>query len=171
MDNRRYLIAMFVAIIAGIVCGFWAMLWVFDKYGAAAQVIGPGELFGRETWEVLVNRWFTAPEIWQWEPFYAIVAGCGFSVVLAILRLNFRWWPFHPVGFAVSGSWSMEQLWLCVLVAWVVKVLLLKYGGAKAYKPAVPFFVGLIMGDFMVGSLWNIYGIVMERQVYHFWPY
>ncbi len=171
MDNRRYLIAMFVAIIAGIVCGFWAMLWVFNKYGAAAQVIGPGEHFGRETWEVLVNRWFTAPEIWQWEPFYAIVAGCGFSVVLAILRLNFHWWPFHPVGFAVSGSWSMEQLWLCVLVAWVVKVLLLKYGGAKAYKPVVPFFVGLIMGDFMIGSLWNIYGIVMERQVYHFWPY
>lgn len=170
MDNRRYLIAMFVAILAGIICGFWAMLWVFNKYGAAAQAVGPGEWFGREAWEE-VNAWFTTPEKWQYRPFYAILIGLGFSLVLAVLKLNIRWWPFHPVGFAVSGSWSMEQLWLCILIAWLVKVLLLKYGGAKAYKPAVPLFVGLIMGDFMVGSFWNLYGIVMETQVYHFWPY
>jgi hypothetical protein len=170
MDNRRYLIAMFLAVLAGIICGLWAMLWVFNKYGAAAQAIGPGEWFGREAWE-MVDRWFTTPEIFQRQPFYAILIGLGFSLILAVLRLNFRWWPFHPVGYAVSGSWSMEQLWLCVLVAWLIKVLLLKYGGAKAYKPVVPLFVGLIMGDFMVGSYWNIFGIVTEQQVYHFWPY
>jgi len=170
MDNRRYLIAMFLSIVAGIVCGMWAMLWVFDKYGAAAQCIGPGEWFGREAWEE-VNRWFTVPEKEQLQPTYAILIGLGFSLVLAVLRMNFRWWPFHPVGFAVSGSWSMEQLWLCIFVAWAVKVLVLKYGGAKAYRPIVPLFVGLIMGDFMVGSFWNLYGVIMETEVYHFWPY
>jgi hypothetical protein len=170
MDNLRYLIAMFVAIAAGIVFGLWSMLWVFDKYGAAAGAIGPGEWFGREAWEE-VNRWFTTPEIHQYHPTYAILIGLGFSLFLAVMRMSFRWWPFHPVGYAVSGSWSMEQLWLCVIIAWAIKVILLKYGGAKAYKPIVPLFVGLIMGDFMVGSFWNIYGIVMETKVYHFWPY
>lgn len=170
MDNRRYLIAMGLSIVAGIVCAFWAMLWVFNKYGAAAQAIGPGEWFGREAWEE-VNRWFTTPQLHQLQPTYAILIGLGFSLILAVLRLNFRWWPFHPVGYAVSGSWSMEQLWLCVFIAWAIKALLLKYGGAKAYTPVVPFFVGLIMGDFMVGSCWNLYGIIMETQVYHFWPY
>jgi len=43
------------------------------------------------------------------------------------------------------------------------------YGGVKAYRPAVPFFIGLILGDFMVGAFWNLYGIVMEVQVYRFW--
>ncbi|NIA13688.1 MAG: hypothetical protein GWP08_06365 [Nitrospiraceae bacterium] len=170
MDNRRYLIAMFLSIIFGIVFGMWAMLWVFNKYGAAAGAIGPGEWFGREAWEE-VNRWFTTPEVKQMQPTYAILIGLGFSLVLAVLRMNFRWWPFHPVGYAVSGSWSMEQLWLCVFIAWAIKVLVLKYGGAKAYRPIVPLFVGLIMGDFMIGSFWNIYGIVMETKVYHFWPY
>jgi len=33
----------------------------------------------------------------------------------------------------------------------------------------VPFFIGLILGDFIVGALWNLYGIVMEVQVYRFW--
>jgi hypothetical protein len=170
MDNFRYFIAMWVSILAGIVCAFWAVLWVFDKYGAAAQAIGPGELFGRETWD-FVNMWITMPQIHQLQPMYAILVGLFFSLGLAVMRMNFLWWPFHPVGYAVSGSWSMEQLWLCMIVAWLIKVLLLKYGGAKAYKPVVPFFVGLIIGDFMLGSFWNIYGIVMETTVYHFWPY
>ena len=170
MDNRRSLIAMFLAIMVSIPAAFWAMLWVFDKYGASAQAVGPAEFFGRESWET-INRWFTQPEIWQQKPAAAIGIGFVFSLGLAVMRLVFRWWPFHPVGYAVSGSWSMDQLWLCMMIAWLIKVLLLKYGGAKAYKPAVPFFVGLIMGDFIVGSFWNIYGIIMERQVYHFWPY
>ncbi|HNR35325.1 MAG TPA: hypothetical protein PKO36_09100 [Candidatus Hydrogenedentes bacterium] len=170
LDNRRYLIAMFAAIPVSIVCAFWAMLWVFNKYGAAAQAVGPGEFFGREAWEE-VYRWFTLPEIHQMQPTYAILIGLGVSIVLAVLRMAFHWWPLHPVGFAISGSWGMEQIWLCVMIAWLIKVILLKYGGAKAYKPVVPLFVGLIMGDFMVGSFWNLYGIVMETRVYHFWPY
>lgn len=31
--------------------------------------------------------------------------------------------------------------------------------------------IGLILGDFIMGSLWNLYGIFAETQVYHFWPY
>ena len=170
MDNRRYLVAMGLALALGTVCGFFSMLWVFNKYGASAQALGPGEWFGRETWDK-VNVWFTAPQPHQLEPTYAILVGLATGLGLAALRMNLTWWPFHPVGYAVSGSWSMDQLWLCVMVAWLIKALLLKYGGAKAYKPAIPFFVGLMMGDFMVGSFWQIYGIVMETQVYHFWPY
>jgi Family of unknown function (DUF6785)/Domain of unknown function (DUF6784) len=170
MDYRRYLVAMGLALVAGTICGFFAMLWTFNKYGASAQAIGPGEFFGRETWDS-VNIWFTAPEVHQYQPTYAILIGLATALGLAALRMNLAWWPFHPVGFAVSASWSMEQLWVCVFVAWLVKTILLKYGGAKAYKPAVPFFLGLMMGDFIVGSFWSIYGIVMETQVYHFWPY
>ncbi|HOZ49661.1 MAG TPA: hypothetical protein PLO37_19925 [Candidatus Hydrogenedentes bacterium] len=170
MENGRYLIAMFVAIIAGIICGFGAMLWVFNKYGAAAQAIGPGEFFGREAWDE-VNLWFTAPQVHRHNPVWAIGVGLLFCLGLSALRMNLTWWPFHPVGYAVSGSWSMEQLWLCIFIAWSIKALILKYGGAKAYKPVVPFFIGLILGDFMVGGFWNLYGIIMEVDVYHFWPY
>jgi hypothetical protein len=170
MDYFRYFIAMALSIVLGTLCSFWAMLWVFNKYGAAAQVMGPGEWFGREAWEE-VNTWITLPQIHQYQPTYAILVGLFFSLGLAAMRMNLSWWPFHPVGYAVSGSWSMDQLWACVLVAWVIKVLLLKYGGARAYRPAVPFFLGLIMGDFVVGSFWNLYGIINEVQVYHFWPY
>ncbi|MCX5759347.1 MAG: hypothetical protein NTU83_12730, partial [Candidatus Hydrogenedentes bacterium] len=168
-SHMRYLAAMGIAIPAGIISAFWAMLWLLNKYGAT-QTIGPGEWFGREAW-LEVDRWFTAPETSQMAPTFAILIGLVFSLGLAALRMNFRWWPLHPVGYAISGSWSMDQLWTAIMVAWLIKSLLLKYGGAKAYKPAVPFFVGLIIGEFMVGSFWNLYGVIMEVHTYHFWPY
>jgi hypothetical protein len=170
MDYRRYFYAMLLAVVVGTVTAFLALLWAFDRYGASAQIVGPGEHFGREAWDQ-VHTWIHAPTPHQYQPTYAIAIGTLFSLGLATLRMNLPWWPFHPVGYAISGSWAMDQLWLCVFIAWLIKAVLLKYGGARAYRPAVPFFIGLIMGDFMVGSFWNIYGIVMETQVYHFWPY
>lgn len=169
MSQLRYLVAMALAIIAGTFAAFWAMLWLLDKYGAT-QTLGPGEFFGRETWQE-VDRWFTMPETDQRAPTVAILIGLVFSCILMALRMNLTWWPWHPVGYAISGSWSMDQLWMAVFVGWLIKVLLLRYGGAKAYKPAIPFFMGLIMGEFMMGSFWNLYGVIMETQVYHFWPY
>ena len=65
----------------------------------------------------------------------------------------------------------MDQLWFCVFIAWLLKTILLKHGGPKAYQPAIPIAVGLILGDFIMGRIWNLYGIFAETQVYHFWPY
>ena len=73
------------------------------------------------------------------------------------------------MGFALAGTWSMDRLWVCVLIGWSLKVAVLRYGGVKAYRPAIPFFIGLILGDFIVGALWNLYGIIMEVKVYRFW--
>lgn len=169
MSHRRYMVAMAVAVVFGTVAAWFGVLWVFMKYGGS-HITGIGEYFGRETWEQ-VDRWFTTPERHLWQPLYAMALGLLFSLGLATLRLNLAWWPFHPVGYAVSGSWSMDQLWMCFIVAWAIKVALLKYGGARAYQRATPLFVGAMLGDFTVGSLWNIYGVVAEIDTYHFWPY
>jgi len=169
MNHRRYTGAMVIAVVVGTVVGFWAVLWVFTKYGGSNQS-GIGEWFGRETW-TRVNNWFTAPQAHHWGPSLAIAVGLLFSLGLAVLRMTLAWWPFHPVGYAVSGSWSMDQLWMCFFAAWLTKVLLLKYGGAKAYKPVVRLFMGVILGDFVIGSFWTILGVITEQDVYHFWPY
>ena len=170
LDRFRYTAAMGLALAFGTLCAFFSMLWIFYRAGASAQVVGPGEYFGREAWDE-INIFFTMPEVHQWGPTYAILIGILTSLALAAFRMNLPWWPFHPVGYAVSGSWSMDQMWACVFVAWLIKLLLLRYGGAKAYQPAVPFFIGLMLGDFVVGGFWQLYGIIMQTQVYHFWPY
>ena len=40
-----------------------------------------------------------------------------------------------------------------------------KYGGIKAYRRAVPFFAGLILGQFIVGGTWSILAIAFNIPI------
>jgi vacuolar-type H+-ATPase subunit I/STV1 len=43
----------------------------------------------------------------------------------------------------------------------------LRYFGSKTYRALVPFFVGLILGDFAHGGLWTLVGcLVPNFRVY-----
>ena len=64
----------------------------------------------------------------------------------------------------------MHQLWMCMFIAWTIKLLLLRYGGLRLYRQAVPLFLGLILGECVMGSLWTIIGILLNMQTYAFWP-
>ncbi|MGC8835129.1 MAG: DUF6784 domain-containing protein, partial [Armatimonadota bacterium] len=99
----------------------------------------------------------------------AMGIGFAFTMTLMALRMRFYWWPFHPVGYAVSSSWSLHVMWLPLLIAWALKLLILRYGGLKTYMQWMPLFFGLILGEFVVGSLWTIIGIVFNIPSYGFW--
>jgi hypothetical protein len=47
---------------------------------------------------------------------------------------------------------------MSVFVAWMAKWLLLRYGGMRTYTRALPLFLGLILGDCVMGSIWAIIG-------------
>jgi hypothetical protein len=63
----------------------------------------------------------------------------------------------------------MGKLWACFFVAWAAKAVITRYGGARAYQKALPFFVGLTLGEFVVGSFWCAFGAIMKMPVYQFW--
>ena len=81
------------------------------------------------------------------------VIGGTVTAVLMLLRRRFLWWPLHPLGFV---SWVRDDCWLAIFVAWLIKSVILKYGGVKAYHAARPFFWGLILGQFVAGGIWLI---------------
>ena len=138
----------------------------------SAQILGIPQWLGEETWN-RVHVWMTAPERWTPGPTYAVLVGMLTALGLATLRGTLSWWPFLPAGYAISGGpgASMDILWMSVFIAWLVKLFLLKYGGARNYRASAPFFVGLVLGEFIVGGFWNLYGTLMGVKVYHFWPY
>ncbi len=80
--------------------------------------------------------------------------GAGLMIGLVAASRRFLWWPLHPVGLAVMGIWIMGHIWFSVFVAWLVKVLILKYGGQRAYVRSIPFFLGLILGQCVVALMW-----------------
>jgi hypothetical protein len=63
----------------------------------------------------------------------------------------------------------MNCLWLPIFIAWLVKTVILRYFGFKAFEHAIPFALGLVLGEFLVGSLWTIIGIVLQINTYSFW--
>jgi hypothetical protein len=75
---------------------------------------------------------------------------------LTFIRARFVWWPLHPLGFAISTFFIMNYVWFSVLVAWVIKSVVLKYGGPGLYRTTRPFFLGLIMGQIFVSGMWLI---------------
>jgi hypothetical protein len=128
-------------------------------------VLGPHAIFTNEAYPRLAS-WLQSPPQPQAASANAVGAGFTFTLVLAAARLRFVGFPLHPVGFAVSGSWNMSLLWLPLAIAWLVKLLVLRYGGLRLYRQALPFFLGLMLGDFVSTSLANLLAIGMDWPVY-----
>lgn len=76
--------------------------------------------------------------------FFAL--GMALMVGLIYLRHTFTWWPIHPVGLAISGSYLARRTGFTVFVAWLIKLVMLKVGGPSLYRKSRPLFVGLLVG-------------------------
>jgi hypothetical protein len=165
--------AMLLAIGFGALCAFWADLDQSYRLGAAEKVAPPNVqlIFGSEPWERMhgwIKNSVSPQQVSNVRT--AIVVGFCVTLLLNALRMRFAWFPFHPVGYAVSSSWSLSLLWLPLLIAWMIKSVMLRYGGLRVYRQAMPFFLGIILGECVVGSLWMLIGIVFHIPTYAFWP-
>jgi hypothetical protein len=169
INPRKFMWIMFLASFIGSFVAFWALLDLYYRIGAAsAKVVGPATWFGWEPYNRL-SSWIETPA--KRDDLCSVFTGVGFAVCLFLIfmKTTFFWWPFHPVGYAVSSSWSMSWMWFPIFIGWLAKFIILKSTGLKGYRTALPFFFGLILGEFTVGSLANILGILFDWRIYHFW--
>ena len=98
-------------------------------------------------------------------------SGVGLTIFLAYMRTRFTWWPFTPLGLALSGSWSMIVFWFPILIAWVLKSVILRYGGMKTYTNLRPLFLGLILGEFSQAVIWAAIASIWRVPAPFFpWP-
>jgi len=167
--GRRELRAWFWVMLAAgcfsALAAMWAVLhWTYIYGSSAKMAVG----FGGESWN-RYRGWLTAPQPAGPHVGSAIIVGFVFAAFLQAMRIRLAWWPFHPLAYAVSGSWEMNLLWLPLLIAYVTKLILVRYGGSKAYRTSLPFFYGLILGQFIPGSILNIWGICTNNPTYQFW--
>jgi hypothetical protein len=163
-SQRRWFGALMLAAALGSLAGFWAMLHLNYQYGATARA----QTFGPEAYDRL-DGWLRSPHGSSLPALVAILVGFLIALFLQAMRTQIPWWPFHPLGFAVTSSWEINLVWMPLFIAWVLKLVILRYGGRQGFSRSIPFFLGLIMGQFVVGSLWNIYGIAADVPTYQFW--
>ena len=165
MGNRRLWVAMLIAIVIGILATFWANLDITFRNGAVAKAGGFKGWVGRESFGRL-QRWLHNPT----EP---NVIGIGFmgigallTFVMMYMRMHFLWWPFHPAGYALAISFAMDYFWFAFFVAWFLKLMILRHGGLRLHRKVAPLFLGLILGDYVIGSIWAIIGPVSGLRTY-----
>jgi hypothetical protein len=151
----------------GMLASMWAFIHLGYQLGTAAK-FSSGYGYG---WDIYnrMNQWLTAPSPAQPGPVAGMAAGLLVTLGLIALRARFFGWPFHPIGYAISGSWSMNLVWLPLLIAWLAKLTVLRYGGLRLYRTALPFFLGLILGDVTMGTLWSLIGLLLGTPTYNFW--
>ncbi len=161
--------ALLSAALVGIVSTAWTTLHVSYHLGAAARIHGWASLgYGGEAYTKFAG-WVSTPSPPDWGATGGMLAGFGFAALLSVLRRTVLGWPFHALGFALSGGWSMTWAWLSLFVAWVFKAVILRYGGLRGYRAGLPFFFGVIVGDITIGAIWALIGLLFDIPVYSVW--
>lgn len=164
LDYRALSWALLLAALLGVIFALGLQTDAFYRHGIGGSAGKGKQAFSR------LQTWLAAPRGTNWYACLAMLAGAVMTIFLTWMRTRLPWWPFHPAGFAVSGSWSMSLLCPSIFVGWLLKTILLRYGGMTSFRPAASFFHGLILGSFSVGSFWSILGIALKRQMYNFLP-
>ena len=163
INQNGLALALMLAAIVGLPLGWYVMTDAFFRNGGQPSYPGHG------AWTRL-QSWLEAPSGTDWQALAAMAIGGAMTVALTAVRSRYAWFPFHPAGFAVSGTWSMALFAPSILVSWLMKAVLLRYGGMTTYRPASVFFMGLIVGEFLMGVFWGTLGIVTHRTMYNFLP-
>ena len=160
INNTHILLGMALALIFSILVSFWAYFHIMYEHGVVAKARGPLLGMGYEFFRQL-SSWLQYPKQSNYTATLFIGLGGAFTVFLMGMQRRFIWWPFHPAGYALGASWGMFHVWTSVLIGWAIKGIILRYGGLRAYRNAVPFFIGLILGEQIIICMWSILGAVL----------
>ena len=92
-----------------------------------------------------------------------IFIGAAGTLLVAFMYHRLLWWPLHPIGCTTGSSWGIQMFLLSIFLGWLFKYIILKYGGLKAYRNTRPLFLGLILGEYVIGAIWIIVGLFVGR--------
>jgi hypothetical protein len=69
------------------------------------------------------------------------------------------------VAYPISTSNTIAGITPALFVTWLVKSLLLRYGGLRAHRTALPLFLGLLAGDATVALLRELGFTIVGQRV------
>jgi len=104
---------------------------------------------------MMPDWWTAAPATEPWVEYSLL--GVVVAAALSWLHMRFIWFPLEPIGFVlgITASSSLFGLWMPFLVAWILKTITLRVGGAELYeKKGVPLASGAAVGCF-IGMILN----------------
>lgn len=170
LEKRKLALPILSATFLSIFASLLIALAVYYRYGAASAEIDQWRTYqGRVAFETL-SSFLKSPA--KRDTGGIIAMGVGFSIflLLQLCHTKFFWFPFHPAGYVIAQSGALEWMWCPMLIAWGVKSLILRLGGMRIYRTALPFFLGLILGDFIIAGILSILSLILHIPLYKPFP-
>jgi hypothetical protein len=91
--------------------------------------------------------------------------GAVITGTLAVLRAKLAWFPFHPLGYVLASTFFMKCAWFTLFVAWAIRLLLFRIGGAHMVRRGlVPFCVGMFLACIASILIFDVVGVWMRMQ-------
>ena len=169
LNPRVLMAAITLAVCVGLVVSFFSFLHTTYRFGGTSldswgMVSAPQSYINRAVKNLEQPNPPFQPELWN------VGIGGALGAFLLFMRLRFLWWPFHPIGLVLAPAWATSMLAPSIFVAWVMKILVLRFGGLRGYRAALPFFLGMVLGDAFIAGVWALVGLVTESGVIRFLP-
>jgi hypothetical protein len=157
-NNRQIFFFMMLLLVAGIVVSFLAMLTLCYKFGLRELELDWATRTTVAVYDNIYSLIESPIETSKWVTIFTL-AGAFVMLILVVCYHRFYWWPIHPIGYLTTYSSAMRILWFSFFVGWLCNALCMRYGGVGLFKKMRNFFIGLIIGDFLMAGSWAIYGL------------
>ena len=159
-----------VLLLAAAVAMVSALVWDLQMYyvnGANTGNVHQWRVLDKanQPWADL-GHWLHDPQAAKNSAVAALAAGFAITCLLTVLRSRFVGFALHPAAYVLNTSFANDFFWCDMFVAWLIKSLVLRYGGLGLYRQAMPFFLGLILGDFVTGAAWSIAGTLLHQSLF-----
>ncbi|MBW1695264.1 MAG: hypothetical protein JRH18_18660 [Deltaproteobacteria bacterium] len=157
--NRKMILSgIAVTLFGAVAVSFLAMLTLCYKFGIRELGLDWATRTTVAVYDNIFNLVETPVKPGRWVLIF-IAAGALVMTALSICYHRFYWWPIHPIGYLTAYSSAMQKLWFAFFVGWLCNALCMRYGGVALFKRLRYFFMGLIIGDFLMGGIWAVVGI------------
>ena len=85
---------------------------------------------------------------------FSFAYGVGLMSLFVFLNKSYLWFRVSPLGYIFGSTWTMGHLWFSVLVGWLCSYLATRGGGLRFYRQLRPFFIGMVLGEFVISAVW-----------------
>jgi hypothetical protein len=161
-QNRRPALLLFgglaLTIVASMTASILAMMILCYRFGIRELELDWANQTTATVYENIFRLLATDTMTGQWVFTFALL-GALVMLVLVICYHRFYWWPIHPLGYLTAYSSAMRILWLSFFIGWACNAMCMRYGGVALFRKLQYFFIGLIIGDFLMGGGWALVGL------------
>jgi hypothetical protein len=125
---------------------------LYQGYDIGASQITGSFISGANGYWAQLGAYLTNPQGLTAEQYFYAAVGAVISIILIWGYHHIPAWPLHPVGFGVVTTFAADMAFFSIFTIWLVKSLIMRFGGVTLYRTAQPFFIGILCG-YTIGVL------------------